>query len=210
MRAPRDPEAKLGRGPIDKVPVVGIKDRDSAEVRAEVVHRVNGETLQGFVRANTEPGATVYTDEAAAYRGLARDFDHEAVNHTSEYVREDRRTRTAWTFGRCSSGRMTTFHKISPKHLQRYVSEFAGKHNHRESPRPDAGPRSPASLAGTCSPRPVRGQRAFVRVRGRKGTTRRNRARASVSGVAPARSTFGSSFGRYFITAFPRRHYGFV
>ena len=26
-----------------------------------------------------------------------------------------------------------TFHKISPKHLQRYVSEFAGKHNHRES-----------------------------------------------------------------------------
>ena len=26
-----------------------------------------------------------------------------------------------------------TFHKMSPKHLQRYVSEFAGKHNHRES-----------------------------------------------------------------------------
>ena len=26
-----------------------------------------------------------------------------------------------------------TFHKISPKHLQRYVSEFAGKHNHRDS-----------------------------------------------------------------------------
>jgi hypothetical protein len=26
-----------------------------------------------------------------------------------------------------------TFHKISPMHLQRYVNEFAGKHNHRES-----------------------------------------------------------------------------
>ena len=26
-----------------------------------------------------------------------------------------------------------TFHKISPKHLQRYVREFAGKHNHRDS-----------------------------------------------------------------------------
>ena len=26
-----------------------------------------------------------------------------------------------------------TFHKISPKHLQRYVSEFAGKHNVRDS-----------------------------------------------------------------------------
>ena len=26
-----------------------------------------------------------------------------------------------------------TLHKISPKHLQRYVSEFAGKHNDRNS-----------------------------------------------------------------------------
>ena len=26
-----------------------------------------------------------------------------------------------------------TFHKMSPKHLNRYVNEFAGKHNVRES-----------------------------------------------------------------------------
>ena len=26
-----------------------------------------------------------------------------------------------------------TFHKLSPKHLQRYVTEFAGKHNVRNS-----------------------------------------------------------------------------
>jgi len=26
-----------------------------------------------------------------------------------------------------------TFHKISPKHLERYVDEFAGKHNIRDS-----------------------------------------------------------------------------
>ena len=25
-----------------------------------------------------------------------------------------------------------TFHKLSPKHLQRYVKEFAGRHNIRE------------------------------------------------------------------------------
>ena len=123
------------RGPVGKTPVVGIKDRDSNEVRAEVVHRTDGATLQGFVRANTEPGATVYTDDAAAYRGLARDFDHEAVNHTvSEYVRGQAHTNGMESFWsmlkRAHDG---TFHKISPKHLQRYVSEFAGKHNHRES-----------------------------------------------------------------------------
>ena len=26
-----------------------------------------------------------------------------------------------------------TFHKISPKHMQRYVNEFTGRHNDRES-----------------------------------------------------------------------------
>ena len=29
-------------------------------------------------------------------------------------------------------GYVGTYHKISPKHLQRYVDEFAGRHNVRE------------------------------------------------------------------------------
>ena len=81
-------EAGSPRGPVGKTAVVGIKDRETSEVRAEVVQRVNGETLQGFVREHTEPGAMVFTDEAAAYKGLARDYRHTSVNHTvSEYVR---------------------------------------------------------------------------------------------------------------------------
>ena len=122
------------RGPVGKTAVVGLKDRDSNEVRAEVVQRTDGATLQGFVREHTEAGATVYTDDAAAYRGM-REFRHEAVNHTvSEYVRGQAHTNGIESFWsmlkRAHDG---TFHKISPKHLQRYVSEFAGKHNHRES-----------------------------------------------------------------------------
>ena len=128
-------EAGFGRGPAGKMAVVGVKDRETNEVRAEVVDFVDGETLQGFVRGHTEPGATVYTDEAAAYKGLARDFDHEAVNHSSsQYVRGQAHTNGMESFWsmlkRAHDG---TFHKISPKHLQRYVSEFAGKHNHRNS-----------------------------------------------------------------------------
>ena len=128
-------EAGSPRGPVDKTAVVGLKDRDTNEVRAEVVRRVNGETLQGFVREHAEPGATVYTDEAAAYKGLAADYRHEAVNHTvSEYVRGQAHSNGMESFWsmlkRAHDG---TFRKISPKHLQRYVSEFAGKHNHRES-----------------------------------------------------------------------------
>ena len=112
-----------------------MKDRDSNdEVRVEVVGRTDGATLQGFVREHTEPGATVYTDDAAAYRGMP-EFEHEAVNHTvSEYVRGQAHTNGIESFWsmlkRAHDG---TFHKISPKHLQRYVSEFAGKHNVRDS-----------------------------------------------------------------------------
>ena len=128
-------EAGLGRGPVDKTAVVGVKDRETNEVRAEVVRRTDGATLQGFVREHTEPGATVYTDEAAAYKGLARDYRHEAVNHSaSQYVRGMAHTNgmeSFWSMLKRAHG--GTFHKMSPKHLQRYVSEFASKHNHRDS-----------------------------------------------------------------------------
>ena len=62
-------EANVGRGAVGKTAVVGIKDRESGEVRAEVVRSTDGETLQGFVREHAEPGATVYTDEASGLQG---------------------------------------------------------------------------------------------------------------------------------------------
>ena len=121
-------------GPVGKTAVVGVKDRDSGEVRAEVVQRTDAATLKGFVREHVEPGSTVYTDDAAAYRGMP-EFDHEAVNHSvSEYVRGMAHTNgieSYWAMLKRAHG--GTFHKISPKHLQRYVSEFAGKHNVRNS-----------------------------------------------------------------------------
>ena len=127
-------EAGAGRGAVGKTAVVGVKDRETGEVRAEVVERVDGDTLKGFIREHVEPGATVYTDDAAAYGGL-KGFDHESVNHSvAEYVRNMAHTNGIESFWamikRAHDG---TFHKISPKHLQRYVSEFAGKHNIRDS-----------------------------------------------------------------------------
>ncbi len=62
---------QTGRGAIGKTAVAGIKDRDTNQVRAEVVETTDGPTRRGFVERNTQAGATVYTDEAAAYRGLA-------------------------------------------------------------------------------------------------------------------------------------------
>ena len=122
-----------GRGAVGKTAVVGAKCRTSNQVRAEVVEATDKATLHEFVAESAEPGATVYTDEAAAYKGIP--FDHESVKHSvSEYVDGQVHTNGMESFwSMLKRAHKGTFHKISPKHLQRYVSEFAGKHNIRNS-----------------------------------------------------------------------------
>ncbi len=125
--------AGTGRGAVGKTAVVGIKDRTTKQIRAKVTERVDTEHLQGFVVENTKPGAKVYTDDASAYDGLP--FTHESVRHSvSEYVKDMAHTNgveSFWaTLKRAHKG---TFHKLSPKHLDRYVQKFAAKHNMRDS-----------------------------------------------------------------------------
>ena len=59
-----------GRGAVGKTAVLGAKDRASNRVSAQVVESTDSGTLQGFVRRHAEKGATVYTDDAAAYKGV--------------------------------------------------------------------------------------------------------------------------------------------
>ena len=67
-----DKKLNAGRGAVGKTAVAGIKDRKTNRVKAEVVAATDSPTLQGFVHRNTQPGAVIYTDEAAAYNGLRR------------------------------------------------------------------------------------------------------------------------------------------
>ena len=121
-----------GRGAAGKTAVVGAKDRESNRVAARVVERTDADTLQGFVAEHAAPQARIFTDDASAYEGMP--FDHETVTHSlSEYVRGDVHTNgieSLWSMmKRAHKG---TFHKLSPKHLDRYVQEFAARHNLRE------------------------------------------------------------------------------
>ncbi|MXW47825.1 MAG: IS1595 family transposase [Gammaproteobacteria bacterium] len=128
-----DKKLNAGRGTVGKTAVVGAKDRESNEVNAKVVESTDKETLQEFVHDNAQSGSTVYTDDATAYASLGKDYHHETVNHSAgEYVNEQAHTNgieSFWaTLKRAHKG---TFHKFSPKHLQRYVDEFSGRHNIR-------------------------------------------------------------------------------
>ena len=119
-----------GRGPIGKTPVVGMKDRDTNQVSAKVMDEVTGANLQGFVVDRVHRDTMVYTDDAAAYRAFPH---HESVKHSvGEYVRDQAHTNGIESFWAVLKRAHTgTFHQLSRKHLQRYVNEFAGRHNLR-------------------------------------------------------------------------------
>ena len=119
-----------GRGPVGKTAVVGAKDRATGRVSATVVEATDGPTLQGFVLSRVAQEADVYTDEHGAYRGLP---NHETVAHSvGEYVNGQAHTNGIESFwSLLKRGYHGTYHRMSPKHLNRYVCEFAGRFNDR-------------------------------------------------------------------------------
>ncbi|MDE0212132.1 MAG: IS1595 family transposase [Boseongicola sp.] len=126
-------KAGVGRGPAGKTAVVGVKDHKANQVRARVVPATDTVHVAGFVAAQTKDGAKVYTDEANVYNALKPFFDHESVNHSvGEYVREMAHTNGMESFWPAlKKGCIGIYHKMSPKHLDRYVTEFAHRHNIR-------------------------------------------------------------------------------
>ena len=120
-----------GRGTVGKAAIAGIKDRETNAVRAKVVDDTKTETLMRFILERIKPETTIFTDDAVAYDNLG---NHESVKHSArEYVRGDVHTNGVESFwSMLKRAHMGTFHKLSVKHLQRYVNEFVGRHNIRE------------------------------------------------------------------------------
>lgn len=124
---------KAGRGPVGKAAVIGAKERNG-KVKVKVIETTDAKALKGFVRDSVEPGATVFTDEHAGYRGLDASFGHLSVKHSvGEYVNGMAHTNGIEGFwAMLKRGYKGTYHKMSVKHLSRYVTEFAGRHNVRD------------------------------------------------------------------------------
>ena len=122
---------RAGRGGVGKAIVMGARDRTSKCVAAEVVPSTNRETLQGFVADHAAPGAQIYTDEHAGYKGMC--FPHGTVRHgAGQYVDGIAHTNGIESFwALLKRGYHGTYHKMSKKHLHRYVNEFSGRFNVR-------------------------------------------------------------------------------
>ena len=134
---PKSKRANQGHGPVNKTGIIGSKERDTGRAKADVLEDGKGETLQKFVRENIIPGATIFTDENRGYVHLGvkygGEYKHESVRHSAkEYVHGMAHTNGIESFwSMLKRGYHGVYHQMSRKHLQRYVNEFAGRHNLR-------------------------------------------------------------------------------
>ena len=74
---------------------------------------------------------TIYTDEARAYIGLPH--KHETVRYSiGNYVKEEANTNGMKSFwGIFKRGYVGVYHKMSSKHLHRYITEFQERYFYR-------------------------------------------------------------------------------
>tara|TARA_X000001316_G_C920707_1_gene34912 strand:- start:332 stop:1261 length:930 start_codon:yes stop_codon:yes gene_type:complete len=123
---------RAGRGAVGKTAVIGMRDENN-QVRATPIADTKSATIEGFVETNAPAGATVVSDEFASYRGLGdKGFLHHTINHSAgEYVRHyclhTNGIESFWAL--LKRGHYGVYHYMSPKHLHRYVTEFAFRHN---------------------------------------------------------------------------------
>jgi transposase-like protein len=119
-----------------KTPVVALVERGTGKVRAFPMMRVTANNLGKAIESHVRHGATLMTDEFAAYQIVAEEAgrQHETVNHSKdEYVRGNAHTNTVeGFFSLLKRGVNGVYHHVSRGHLGRYCDEFAFRYENRK------------------------------------------------------------------------------
>ena len=131
---------KKGKGPGyrgNKQWIAGAIQR-GGKLRVQRIPNIRRKTLHDFIQRTVKDEAeAIYTDELKSYIGVEdHDTRHETVNHSEEeWVIGDVHTNSiegVWSlFKRSIIG---TFHKMSVKHIDRYLEELEWRHNNRDNP----------------------------------------------------------------------------
>jgi len=124
------------RGVYEKPCVVGVIQR-GGPVRAQKIKSRGARAIAAYVRESVASGSQLMTDEYAGYEKVGRDYDHQTVQHSKlEYAAGLAHTNSIENFWSLfKRGVVGSFHKVSEKHLDRYLDEFTYRFNGRDDER---------------------------------------------------------------------------
>jgi transposase-like protein len=125
---------------INKEVVMGIRER-GGDLRLIHIEDATSESLSEQIKEHIDPKVKqVMTDEYVGYPAAMisagiHGSKHETIKHKEKiYVRGDVHTNTVESaFSLFKRGLTGAFHKVSLKHLQRYLNEFSFRFNNRKS-----------------------------------------------------------------------------
>ena len=122
----------------NKTWVAGAIQRDSGQIRVERVPNIKRHTLHDFIHRTVKDEAeAIYTDELKSYMGIGdHDTIHRTVSHSSEewVVGEVHTNGIEGVWSLFKRSIVGTFHKMSRKHLDRYLEELEWRFNNRDNP----------------------------------------------------------------------------
>lgn len=129
----KNKKLNMGRGPVGKTAVLGMRERGpGGRTFAKVIQIRTLDGIHGEIHANVEIGTQLYTDDHMVFNDLDGLFyRHDTVNHSAgEYARGPASTNSiesVWAV--LKRGIHGVYHKVSAKHLFRYVDEFTFRLN---------------------------------------------------------------------------------
>jgi transposase-like protein len=150
---------KKGRGTSHKYKIVSLVDRTKGVARSIVVDDLKTQTLYTLLSKNISGAAQLMTDEALQYRSLGKLFaSHGYTNHGSgQYVDPTNpyiHTNTVeGFFSIFKRGMKGVYQHCAHNHLQRYVTEFDFRYNHRKANGIDDLARAEILLRGVVGKR---------------------------------------------------------
>ncbi len=115
-----------------KKTIIGIIERNG-NVALKYVSGETTENMIEFVKMHVPQDATIYSDEAPAYKQLKRKYNHDNVKHALNiYVEGQVHTNTIENFWSVlKRGIYGVYHQVSEKHISRYLDEYAARFNNR-------------------------------------------------------------------------------
>lgn len=120
-----------------KYNIFALVDRETKQVKSMRVDQVSIKTIKPIVQKNVDRKAQLMTDGFRMYKRIGRGFAaHHSVNHTQgEYVKADNpeihTNNVENYFSVFKRGMKGTYQHCKENHLNRYLSEFDFRYNHR-------------------------------------------------------------------------------